>query len=502
MRRAGVLMPVFSLPSPYGIGTMGEELRKFILFLEAAGQRYWQTLPLGPTSYGDSPYQSFSSRAGNPYFIDLDELAADGLLRREEYAGLNWGADPERVDYGLLYQTRYPVLRLACARLLAGDRRDFERFCREHEDWLEDYALFMAIKDSRGGVAWSRWPEELRLRRPRALERARRELEDDVAFWKAVQYLFFRQWEQVRAFAHAHHVEIIGDLPIYISLDSADVWAEPGQFQLDDTLTPTEVAGCPPDGFSADGQLWGNPLFRWDRMEREGYRWWIRRVAFQLRLYDVLRIDHFRGFDEYYAIPYGEDTARNGRWRPGPGMKFFRALERELGRPRIIAEDLGFLTPTVLQLLADTGYPGMKVLQFAFDTRDSTSAYLPHCFIPRCVAYTGTHDNDTVQGWMATAPAESVRRAREYLHLTQREGYHWGMLRSLWGSVADLTVVQAQDLLGLGNEARINVPSTVGSNWLWRARPGVFTPRLAARLRHKMELYGRLSQPETETEET
>lgn len=492
MRRAGVLMPVFSLPSPYGIGTMGAAAREFILFLEAAGQRYWQTLPLGPTSYGDSPYQSFSSRAGNPYFIDLDELAAEGLLEREEYQGLDWGADPERVDYGLLYQTRYPVLRRACTRLLAGDRREFDHFCQEHRDWLEDYALFMAIKDSQGGVAWSQWPEGLRLRRPRELERARRELAEAVTFWKAVQYLFFRQWGALRAFAHVHHVDIVGDLPIYVSLDSADVWASPEQFQLDETLTPTEVAGCPPDGFSADGQLWGNPLFRWDRMREEGYRWWVDRVAFQFRLYDVLRIDHFRGFDEYYAIPYGEDTARNGRWRPGPGMEFFRAMEAKLGRPRIIAEDLGFLTPTVHQLLADTGFPGMRVLQFAFDSRDSTSAYLPHCFIRHCVAYTGTHDNDTIQGWMATAPAESVRRAREYLRLNRREGYHWGMLRSLWASVADLTVVQAQDLLGLGNEARINEPSTVGTNWLWRARTGVFTPRLAAKLRHEMELYGRL----------
>ena len=492
MRRAGVLMPVFSLPSPYGIGTMGAAAREFILFLEAAGQRYWQTLPLGPTSYGDSPYQSFSSRAGNPYFIDLDELAAEGLLEREEYQGLDWVADPERVDYGLLYQTRYPVLRRACTRLLAGDRREFDHFCQEHRDWLEDYALFMAIKDSQGGVAWSQWPEGLRLRRPRELERARRELAEAVTFWKAVQYLFFRQWGALRAFAHVHHVDIVGDLPIYVSLDSADVWASPEQFQLDETLTPTEVAGCPPDGFSADGQLWGNPLFRWDRMREEGYRWWVDRVAFQFRLYDVLRIDHFRGFDEYYAIPYGEDTARNGRWRPGPGMEFFRAMEAKLGRPRIIAEDLGFLTPTVHQLLADTGVPGMRVLQFAFDSRDSTSAYLPHCFIRHCVAYTGTHDNDTIQGWMATAPAESVRRAREYLRLNRREGYHWGMLRSLWASVADLTVVQAQDLLGLGNEARINEPSTVGTNWLWRARTGVFTPRLAAKLRHEMELYGRL----------
>ncbi len=492
MRRAGVLMPVFSLPSPYGIGTMGKAAKEFILFLEEAGQSYWQTLPLGPTSYGDSPYQSFSSRAGNPYFIDLDLLEEEGLLQQEEYAELEWGDDPQRVDYGLLYQVRYPVLKKACRRLLAGDRTEFDRFCLEQWDWLEDYALFMALKDSQGGVAWSEWPDELRLRRPEAVEQAREELADEIQFWKAVQYLFFRQWSQVREFAHAHHVEIIGDLPIYVSLDSADVWANPDQFQLDETMTPTEVAGCPPDGFSADGQLWGNPLFRWDRLRAEHYRWWVDRVAFQLQLYDVVRIDHFRGFDEYYAIPYGDDTARNGHWCPGPGMDLFRAIGEKLGKPRIIAEDLGFLTQTVHQLLADTGFPGMRVLQFAFDARDSTSAYLPHCFVPHCVAYTGTHDNDTIQGWMDAAPPESVQYAREYLRLNKSEGYHWGMMRNLWASVADLTVVQAQDLLGLGNEARINVPSTVGTNWLWRARPGSFPAKLAKKLRHEMSLYGRL----------
>ena len=492
MRRAGVLMPVFSLPSPYGIGTMGKAAKEFILFLEEAGQSYWQTLPLGPTSYGDSPYQSFSSRAGNPYFIDLDLLEEEGLLQQEEYAELEWGDDPQRVDYGLLYQVRYPVLKKACRRLLAGDRTEFDRFCLEQWDWLEDYALFMALKDSQGGVAWSEWPDELRLRRPEAVEQAREELADEIQFWKAVQYLFFRQWSQVREFAHAHHVEIIGDLPIYVSLDSADVWANPDQFQLDETMTPTEVAGCPPDGFSADGQLWGNPLFRWDRLRAEHYRWWVDRVAFQLQLYDVVRIDHFRGFDEYYAIPYGDDTARNGHWCPGPGMDLFRAIGEKLGKPRIIAEDLGFLTQTVHQLLADTGFPGMRVLQFAFDARDSTSAYLPHCFVPHCVAYTGTHDNDTIQGWMDAAPPEPVQYAREYLRLNKSEGYHWGMMRNLWASVADLTVVQAQDLLGLGNEARINVPSTVGTNWLWRARPGSFPAKLAKKLRHEMSLYGRL----------
>ncbi len=496
MRCSGILMPVSSLPSPYGIGTLGAAAREFADFLAAGGQTCWQLLPICPTSYGDSPYQSFSSYAGNPYLIDLDDLAADGLLQPEEYQGLDWGDDPSRVDYGLMYTTRYPVLKKAAQRLLADPPAGYTAFCKA-SGWLDDYALFMALKDRHGGASWSTWPEEIRLRQARALSNAKRELADEVQFWKAVQFLFFRQWEALKAYANGKGVYIIGDIPIYVSGDSADVWAEPDQFQLDEHGIPTEVAGCPPDGFSADGQLWGNPLFRWDRMKRDGYRWWLKRIAFQFTIYDVLRIDHFRGFDAYYAIPYGDDTARNGRWRPGPGLDFFRTVERELGRRDIIAEDLGFLTDSVRKLLEDTGFPGMKVLEFAFDSRDDGSDYLPHCYPPHCVVYTGTHDNDTIQGWMAIAPRKDVAYAKEYLRLTSREGYHWGMMRAAWASPAALAVMQAQDLLGLGSEARMNVPSTLGENWKWRALPGVFTPALARRLRRETKVYQRLPKPKT-----
>lgn len=485
-------MPISSLPSPYGIGTMGDAAREFVDFLAAGGQSCWQLLPICPTSYGDSPYQSFSSYAGNPYFIDLDELAAQGLLEPSEFQGLDWGEDPSGVDYGRLYELRYPVLHLACARLLAREEPELDNFCRENQEWLEDYALFMALKGKHGGASWFAWPEAERLRSPRAMAAARTELAGEVSFWRAVQYLFFRQWRALKRYANNKGVSIIGDLPIYVAGDSADVWSSPDQFQLDETGNPTEVAGCPPDGFSADGQLWGNPLFDWEKMKEDGYQWWLRRIAFQFTIYDTLRIDHFRGFDAYYAIPFGDDTARNGRWRPGPGLDFFKAVNKSLGKQDIIAEDLGFLTDSVRALLKKTGYPGMKVLEFAFDSRDAGSDYLPHRYGPHCVVYTGTHDNDTIQGWMASAPRKDAAFAKEYLRLTKREGYHWGMMRSAWASAADLAVMQMQDLLGLGGEARMNVPSTLGSNWRWRALPGSYGPELAKKLRHDMKVYQRL----------
>ncbi len=492
MRKAGILMPISSLSSPWGIGTLGQAARDFADFLQAAGQSCWQILPVGPTSYGDSPYQSFSSFAGNPYFIDLDDLAAEGLLKAEEYQNLPWGNDPEQVDYSALYAFRFSVLRLACARLWARDGEDAAAFCRENGDWLEDYALFMALKGRYGGRAWQEWPRDLRLRDPAALEQARTALSREISFWKGVQVLFFRQWRALKEYANCRGISIIGDLPIYVAGDSTDVWANPEQFQLDKEGRPTQVAGCPPDGFSEDGQLWGNPLFDWGRMEKEGFRWWLRRASFQFQLFDALRLDHFRGFDSYYAIPYADKTARNGVWRPGPGIAFFQALKKTLGKREIIAEDLGFLTPSVRRLLRQTGYPGMKVLQFAFDSRDTGSDYLPHCYTPNCVVYTGTHDNDTIQGWMASAPRKDVSFAREYLRLNCREGYHWGMMRSAWASPADLAIMQAQDLLGLGSRARMNTPSTLGGNWVWRARPESFTPALARRLRREMKVYQRL----------
>ncbi len=486
MRSAGILMPISSLPSPCGIGSLGQAARDFVDFLAAAGQSYWQILPICPTSYGDSPYQSFSSFAGNPYFIDLDTLADRGFLEPSDYRDINWGDDPAKVDYGRMYENRFSVLRRACSRMGRGDLFEL-RGVLPNARWLDDYALFMALKDKFGGASWFQWPEELRRRDPAALRAAKKELREEIRFWTTVQLLFFNQWWNLKEYANGKGVSIIGDLPIYVAGDSADVWANRTQFQLDENLLPTEVAGCPPDGFAADGQLWGNPLFDWERMREDGYQWWLERVAFQLEIYDVLRIDHFRGFESYYAIPYGEATAKNGRWRPGPGLDFFRAVHEKLGRQNIIAEDLGFLTDPVRELLRETGYPGMKVLELAFDSRDPAPGYLPHCYPANCVAYPGTHDNDTILGWLAHADPKDAAFAKAYLRLNRREGYHWGMIRAAWASPADLAVIQAQDLLGLGSEARMNTPSTLGGNWQWRALPGAFPPRLARRLRREME---------------
>ena len=493
-RTSGVLMPITALPSPWGVGTLGDAARAFLDFLVAGGQTYWQILPIGPTSYGDSPYQAFSSYAGNPYFIDLDDLCRAGLLKPEEYQNLDWGT-PGRVDYGRLYELRFPVLRRAVERLWAGEGPAVAEFCKKESAWLEDYALFMALKKKFGGAPWSAWPDdELRKRQPAALAAAREELAEEVKFWQGVQYLFFVQWDAFKALAGEKGIQIIGDLPIYTAGDSADVWAHPDQFQMDEEFRPTRVAGCPPDGFSADGQLWGNPLFNWEKMKAEGYRWWMDRIAFQFRFYDVLRIDHFRGFDSYYSIPAGAKNAQNGRWEPGPGIEFFRQMEKTLGKREIIAEDLGFLTPSVHQLLADTGYPGMKLLEFAFDSRDGGGRlYQPHNYPTHCIAYVGTHDNDTALGWMKTAEPADVAMAQEYLHLDPVEGENWGMMRAIWSSCAGCTIVQMQDLLGLGSESRMNTPSTLGGNWAWRAEPGFDSPALAQKLHRQMELYERLA---------
>lgn len=492
MRAAGVLMPISSLPSPYGIGTMGKAARKFIDFLNEAGQKYWQILPICQTSYGDSPYQSFSSFAGNPYFIDLEILCSEKLLKKSECESFDWGGSERYVDYGMMYQSRYALLKLAYARFVKAVPEDYAVFCEAESRWLEDYALFMALKDANGGVSWSNWEEDIKRREPKAMDQARKAYASDIDFYKMLQYLFFKQWRDLKAYANGQGIDIIGDVPIYVAMDSADVWANPSLFYLDEELNPIEVAGCPPDAFSADGQLWGNPLFRWDAMKEEGYAWWTRRIAAVSKLYDIVRIDHFRGFDSYYAIPAKDDTARNGHWCEGPGMDLFRTLEEKLGKLPIIAEDLGFLTPSVLQLLKDSGFPGMKVIQFAFDSRED-SDYLPHNYPTNCVVYTGTHDNDTVLGWMKTAPKKSVKFAKEYLNLTKEEGYNWGMMRAAWSSVADYAIVPMQDLIGLGSEARINTPSTIGENWKWRATADQINKTIAKRLKKCMIMYGRLN---------
>ena len=486
-------MHLSSIPSPYGIGTMGQTAREFVDFLKQSGQSYWQLLPICPTSYGDSPYQSYSTFAGNPYFIDLDELEQKGLIEKADYQTMDWESCDERVNFGAQYHKRYPILHKAANKFLECPPEDFAEFCEKNDFWLTDFALFMALKDKHGGASWSDWKKELRNREEKALEEAKKQCEADILFWKVTQYLFFEQWNALKTYANEQGISIIGDLPIYVSLDSVDVWAQPELFQLDENKVPKEVAGCPPDGFSADGQLWGNPLYDWDYMEQDGYRWWIRRIQYLCHVYDVLRIDHFRAFAGYYAIPYGDTTARNGHWKQGPGMKLFSAVERTIGKQRIIAEDLGHVTDDVRQLLKDSGFPGMKVLQFAFDRRDDNGKeYLLHNFIEHCVAYTGTHDNDTILGWFYDADEEDTSYAREYLNIQNDDALHWDMMDAIWSSVAELAIVTSQDILGLGSEARMNQPSTVGKNWQWRALPGAFTPELAKKLYRRMEKYQRL----------
>lgn len=492
MRTAGVLMPIFSLPSPYGIGTMGKEARKFVDFLVKGGQTYWQILPICPTSYGDSPYQSFSSFAGNPYFIDLEYLCKDKLLTKAECESYDWGDNSQYIDYGKMYVARYDLLRKAFARFVKDMPKEFLDFCEEQKEWLDDYALFMALKDAHEGKSWFEWEKELRVREPQTIKKAYIEYEEDIQFYKMLQYLFVKQWSELKAYANEKGIRIIGDVPIYVAGDSADVWTNPEQFYLDKKLNPIEVAGCPPDAFSEDGQLWGNPLYRWNVMKKDNYAWWVRRMKAMTEFYDVIRIDHFRGFDSYYAIPAKDTTAKNGKWKKGPGMKLFKQLKKELGDMPIIAEDLGFLTPSVIKLVKDSGYPGMKIIQFAFDSREG-SDYLPHNYPTNCVVYTGTHDNDTVMGWMETAPKEAVEFATEYLNLTKEEGYNWGMMRAAWSSVADMVIVPLQDILGLGSEARINIPSTLGENWKWRALPEQITEDDAKRLYRYSEMYGRIN---------
>ena len=491
MRSSGILMHISSLPSPYGIGTMGKEARKFVDFLVKSAQSYWQVLPLGPTSYGDSPYQSFSAFAGNPYFIDLDTLVKERLLTREECESYHWGKKAREVDYGLLYENRYKLFWKAFDRFEKRLPKDYSAFCQEQSHWLADYALFMALKDKNDGVEWTRWDTDIKRREEKAMEQARAELDREIRFYEMLQYLFYKQWSALKAYANGKGIRIIGDTPIYVAADSADVWANPGQFYLDEELLPIEVAGCPPDAFSEDGQLWGNPLFRWDEMKKDGFAWWIQRVGHMARLFDVVRIDHFRGFDSYYAIPYGDTTARNGRWKEGPGMELFRAIRERLGEVNIIVEDLGYLTDSVKQLVEDSGFPGMKLIQFAFDSREDGD-YLPHNYKNHCVVYTGTHDNDTIMGWMKTAPKDSVRFAKEYLRLTKEEGYHWGMMKGAWASVGDLVIVTMQDVLGLGSEARMNTPSTLGGNWQWRMKKDAINGALAGKIRKNMQLYGRM----------
>ena len=493
-RSCGILMPVSSLPSPYGIGTLGREARDFVDFLHEAGQSWWQMLPVGPTSYGDSPYQSFSAYAGNPYFVDLTLLCEDGLLLEEELDAVDWGTDPAKVDYEKIYNSRFLLLQKATERGWERDKAEVAEFEKKNAGWLPDYVLFMALKRHFGMVAWTEWEdEEIRLHHPDAVVRYREELAGDIRLFTYIQFLFFKQRDALRGYAHEKGIGIIGDMPIYVAMDSADVWADPKSFQLDEKNVPVEMAGVPPDYFSADGQLWGNPLYNWDAMKADGYGWWIRRIEGAARLYDVLRIDHFRGLESYWAIPYGETTAKAGRWVKGPGMDLVGVLIRWFPNIRFIAEDLGFLTPEVHQLLKDSGLPGMKVLEFAFDSREPSN-YLPHTYSANCVCYAGTHDNATIMGWKEEADPDDIDMAVRYLGLNDEEGFNWGILRGGMSSVADLFVAQMQDYLGLGSEARMNVPGVLGGNWQWRLEKGQIGADLAEKIAETARIYGRKNE--------
>ena len=490
-RKSGVLMPMSSLPSRWGIGTMGKSAYQFVDFLKAAGQSYWQLLPLGPTSYGDSPYSAFSTFAGNPYYIDLDLLVKEGLLKPAEVKKPDWGQDPERVDYAKIYFNRFGVLRRAFLRGREPLAEELAAFRRENASWLENYALYMAVKSSFGMISWTEWPdEEIRLHKPQAVAEYSEKLREDVDFWVFLQFLFFRQWQDLRAYAHERGIEFIGDLPIYVALDSADVWAEPRYFQLDSEGLPKEVAGVPPDAFTEDGQLWGNPLYDWDEMRRDGFGWWIRRVDGARKLFDVIRIDHFRGFESYWAVPYGDTTTKRGRWKPGPGMDLVGVLLSWFSGLRFIAEDLGYTTPEVEKLLADSGLPGMKVLEFGFDV-NGDAPYAPHNCVPNSVCYIGTHDNEVVKGWIKALDKPTFRYAKEYMNISDEEGWCWGMIRTGMACGSELFVVQMQDLLELEGDARMNTPGTLGGNWQWRMLPGAADKALAKRLQALTKLYRR-----------
>jgi 4-alpha-glucanotransferase len=486
MRTSGILMPVFSLPGPYGIGTLGTEAHAFVDFLAAAKQTYWQILPIGPTGYGDSPYQSFSAFAGNPYFIDPGLLAQQGLLKPEE---LPRPQRTGRIRYDLLYRRRPRLLAKAAARLLAEPPADYAAFCRAEADWLDDYALFMAIKEENGEVGLCAWPEALRLREPKAMRAAKKRLAGRADYFRAVQYLFYTQWAALKRCANEKGVRIIGDIPIYVSPDSSDLWAHPELFQTDAQGQLSRVAGCPPDAFSVTGQLWGNPLYDWPVHEADGFGWWCRRMRHATHIYDVVRIDHFRGFESYYSIPADAPDARGGKWCKGPDSAFIAALHKALPDAQIIAEDLGYLTPAVRTMLRESGYPGMKVLQFAFDSREA-SDYLPHTYHRNSVVYTGTHDNTTTQDWQSNASPQDVDYACRYLAATRRT-LTAAMVRAAMASVSDTAVIPLADWLGLGAAARINTPSTTCGNWQWRLGEGKLTEALSARIAQETALYGR-----------
>ncbi|MBR5421148.1 MAG: 4-alpha-glucanotransferase [Lachnospiraceae bacterium] len=492
MRRSGILLPVTALPSKYGIGCFSKEAYEFVDFLADAGQSFWQVLPLGATGYGDSPYQSFSTFAGNPYLIDLSDLVEKGWITEKDCSSVKWGKDPEHVDYEKIYKKRLLLLAKAYKNSDVIHTREYKRFVKENAFWLEDFVLFMSLKERNGGQSFVHWEDALRCHKKKAVDKAKKDpfVKEMAEICRFVQYLFFTQWNKLKKYANEKGVKIIGDIPIYVAFDSADTWSHPELFQLDEKGYPLAVAGCPPDYFSATGQLWGNPLYCWENHKASGFEWWIQRLEFIFNMYDVVRIDHFRGFEAYYSIPYGDPTAEFGHWEKGPGYDLFKAMKEKLGEREIIAEDLGFLTPGVKRLVKRCGYPGMKILEFAFDSAEDND-YLPHNYEKNCVVYTGTHDNDTVLGWFKQLKQKDKNFTKEYLGVKSTAQMSWNLIRLALSSVADTAIIPMQDYLELGSEGRINTPSTLGGNWDWRMKKGVATPALAERIRKLSSMYGR-----------
>ena len=499
-RSAGILMPVSCLPGKYGIGSFSKEAYDFVDFLKASGQTYWQIIPLSPPNHNkskDTPYQSFSAFAGNPYYISLDALAEEGVLTREEIAAADFGADDERVDYDRMYKNRLPLLRKAYERARVAENADYLRFIRDNAWWLDDYALFMALKGYFEDREWPDWPEDIRRRWGFALDYYNRTLYFDIEFHKYTQFKFFEQWNALKAYANAQGIRIVGDIAIYVALDSTDVWVHPDLFQLDGEFRQTAVAGCPPDAFSADGQIWGTPLYNWEAHRRTGYDWWMARLWNNFRLCDMLRIDHFRGLDEYFSIPAGAKTAAAGHWEKGPGMELFRRMRESVGDKPVIVEDLGYMTDSVRAMVKETGFPNMKVLQFGFDPEDAGAVndYLPHNIPEHCVVYTGTHDNAPVNGWFSALSGKEKDLIRRYFGCEglPENKMNTVLVRAAMMSRAEICIIPIQDYLGLGSEARINEPSHLENNYHWRLRPGVLTEALAAGIRETARMYGRLN---------
>ena len=494
-RQSGVLMHISSLPGKYGIGSFGQSAYDFVDFLVRAKQRYWQILPLGTTSYGDSPYQSFSAFAGNTYFIDFDILIEEGLLNEADVKGADFGDDPRKVDYAKIFDARRPIMEKAVARFLqADDLSDYESFVEQNAAWLEVFAEYMAIKEHFDNLAWTEWPDEaIRRREAASLASYREKLADKLTYHRVTQYLFFKQWLRLKAYANEHHIEIVGDMPIYVAADSADVWAQPHFFKTDAVGKPTCVAGCPPDEFSETGQLWGNPIYDWEAMDKDGYAWWIERLRESFKIYDIVRIDHFRGFESYWEVPAGSETSASGKWVKGPDYKLFAAVKEALGDLNIIAEDLGFMTDEVIELRERTGFPGMKILQFAFNP-DDESIDSPHLAPNNSVMYTGTHDNNTVLGWYKDEIDDATRQyMAQYTNRKEYETVPHAMLRTIFASVSFMAIATMQDLLELDSAARMNYPSTIGGNWTWRMTAEELNPIVEGELYSLTKTYRRMN---------